>query len=59
MTDSSAEASQRSTEFIATISWDEDSEWEDVIGVTLSMKQMGYGTRMAADNSEMLVFRDG
>lgn len=48
---------QRTTEFVATISWDEDVTGADVSMIQRTLAE-DYGVRMACDNSELMVFRD-
>lgn len=49
---------ERTTEFIATIHWDADSQWNDVMDIDDAMLDLGYQTRIARDNSQLMVFRD-
>jgi mannitol/fructose-specific phosphotransferase system IIA component len=58
MTERETMARQRTTQFVATISWDEDSHFDDVRSISQLMEEAGYSTRMAADNSTMMVLRN-
>ena len=50
-------ATGRSTVFIGTVEWERDSEFDDVKAVSGALEDAGYDTRMASDNSHLLVMR--
>jgi len=49
---------ERSTMFVGTVEWGADSEFEDVQAVLGALESAGYNTRMASDNSHLLVMRE-
>jgi hypothetical protein len=51
-------APKRSTMFVGTVEWGADSEIDDVQAVTGALESAGYDTRMASDNSHLLVMRE-
>ena len=60
MTDDETEPiEERCTKFVATVHWDEDSEFDDVGVIRDALEQQGYDTRMASNNSQLLVMREG
>lgn len=51
-------ATERSTMFVGTFEWGADSEFDDVEAVDGALESAGYDTRMASDNSHLLVMRE-
>lgn len=49
---------ERSTMFAATVEWGADSEIGDVRSIREALESGGYQTRMATDNSQLLVMRE-
>lgn len=49
---------RRTTEFVATISGDEDMTGSDVRPIQRTLAE-DYSVRMASDTAEVMVFRDG
>lgn len=53
-----ADAPERTTMFVATVQWDADSEYQDVKEIDDVLREAGYETRMASNNSQLLVMRE-
>lgn len=52
------DATERTTAFVATVDFDEDTELEDTERIANALESSGYDTRIKGDNSGYLVMRE-